>query len=259
MNQGWALKLFRKSILKQNKFRQIAEFLGDTRSLRCLDIGSDNGVISYLLRQRGGSWKSADLDEAAVYAIRELVHADVYQIDGRRTPFEDNEFDRIVIVDFLEHIETDREFILELSRILKPSGQLIIHVPHGQRGLLRRFRHAIGQTEERHGHVRPGYSVGELQGLLKDAFSLMAFRYYSKCFSEAVDTLITFGVDLTGAATPARGKGRLVVGGSLRKHRRAFQVYSLLYPVVWAVAKLDALAFWSDGYALIGKAASNKK
>ncbi len=259
MNADWALKLFRKSVLKQNKFRQITEFLGDTRGMSCLDVGSDNGVISHLLRQRGGSWKSADLDEAAVGAIRELVREDVYQIDGRRTPFADNEFDRIVIVDFLEHIETDREFILELSRILKPSGQLIIHVPHGQPSLLRSFRHAIGQTDERHGHVRPGYSVGELQALLKDAFSLAAFRYYSKCFSQAVDTLVTFGVDLTGAATLARGKGRLVVGDSLCRHQRAFRIYSLIFPVVWAVARLDALAFWSDGYALVGKATSNKK
>src|SRR5574341_2307285 len=96
MTPDWALMLFRKSVLKQNKFRQITELLGDPRGMSCLDVGSDNGVISYLLRQRGGSWKSADLDEAAVGAIRDLVRDDVYQIDGRRPPFADNEFDRIV-------------------------------------------------------------------------------------------------------------------------------------------------------------------
>ena len=41
--------------------------------LRCLDLGSDNGVVSLLLRERGGSWASGDLTEEAVASIRSLV------------------------------------------------------------------------------------------------------------------------------------------------------------------------------------------
>lgn len=259
MNPDWALKLFRRSVLKQNKFRQITRFLGDTRGLRCLDIGSDNGVISYLLRQRGGSWKSADLDETSVQAIRELVGEDVYQVDGTRTPFGDDEFDRIVIVDFLEHIETDRAFILDLFRILKPGGELILNVPHATRSLLRRVRHAMGQTDQRHGHVRPGYTEADLRALVRDEFSLLCVGYYSRFFSQAIDTLMTLALDCTGAAKVARRKGRLIAGNELDRYRKAFALYSLIYPVVWGVAKLDAVAFWSDGYMLIGKAASRKR
>jgi 2-polyprenyl-3-methyl-5-hydroxy-6-metoxy-1,4-benzoquinol methylase len=109
MQDHWPVRLFRKSVLKQNKYNVITTLLGQTDHLHCLDIGSDNGVISYLLRQRGGTWKSADLEDSAVQSIRELVQDDVFKIDGRRTSFEDNEFDRVVIVDFLEHIQTDQE------------------------------------------------------------------------------------------------------------------------------------------------------
>ena len=55
----WAVALFRKSVLKQAKLRQILELLDDPAGKTNLDIGADNGIISYLLRQRGGRWYSA--------------------------------------------------------------------------------------------------------------------------------------------------------------------------------------------------------
>src|SRR5688572_4430706 len=98
------LELYDVSVLKQAKFREIARGLGDTRGLTCMDIGGDNGVISLLLRERGGDWASADLDERTVSAIRALVDEGVYRIDGLSTPFPDAMFDLVIIVDFLEHI-----------------------------------------------------------------------------------------------------------------------------------------------------------
>ena len=259
MDQCWPLRLFNKSVLKQRKFRQITQFLGETDGLQCLDIGSDNGVISYLLRQRGGSWKSADLDEKAVRSIRDLVGDEVFQIDGRRTPFGNDEFDRVVIVDFLEHIHTDGEFLDEVFRIIKPGGELIINVPHVKPSLLRTFRLAIGQTDEKHGHVRPGYTVEGLTALLTDKFTVATYQTYSKFFSECIDTLITFGFSLLKKGEAASQKGLLVTGDDLRRHQKTFRMYSLLYPVVWSFAKLDLLLFLSSGYMMLVKAKINKQ
>jgi len=121
---AWALALFNRSVLKQAKFRQILARLDDSAGKRGLNIGADNGVISYLLRQRGGRWHSADPDERAVMSIRQLVGGNVHQIDGGATPFEEAAFDQIVIVDFLEHIPDHRGFAQELVRILKPGEQV---------------------------------------------------------------------------------------------------------------------------------------
>ena len=88
--ETWALALFRRSVLKQRKLAAIVEMLGPTDSLRCLDLGSDNGVVSLLLRRRGGRWASADLTPEAVASIRELVRDDVHQIEkDARLPFPD--------------------------------------------------------------------------------------------------------------------------------------------------------------------------
>jgi len=79
---AWALALFNRSVLKQAKYHRIVELLQDPTGRTSLDIGADNGVISYLLRQRGGRWFSADLDTGAVSSIKQLVGNDVYQLDG---------------------------------------------------------------------------------------------------------------------------------------------------------------------------------
>jgi ubiquinone/menaquinone biosynthesis C-methylase UbiE len=227
--------------------------------LRCLDLGADNGVISYLLRERGGSWKSADLDEQAVCSIRQLVKEDVFQINGISTTFNDNEFDRVVIVDLLEHIETEREFIDELFRIIKPAGELIINVPQIKNSLLRKLRLALGQTDEKHGHLRPGYTVEQLTGLLKDKFIVTTQKSYSKFFSEFIDTLINFGLSLVKKGETSSQKGTLVTEKDIRKYQKMFRIYSVIYPLLWVWSKLDTLLFWRSGYMLIVKAKINKQ
>jgi SAM-dependent methyltransferase len=254
----WPILLYRKSVVKQRKFKEITALLGHTEGLHCLDIGGDNGVISYLLRRRGGTWKSADLDEKAVHAIRELVHDDVFRIDGQKTCFHDDEFDRVVVVDFLEHIRTDAEFAKELFRILKPGGELIVNVPYDKNSLLRKFRHAVGQTDEKHGHVRPGYSSDGLSDLLRDRFTIVWWGTYSRFFSECIDTLVTFGYGRLKKEQATSSKGVIVTGQDIARYRNIFVCYSFIYPLLWLVAHLDALLFWTSGYMLIAKAVVSK-
>jgi SAM-dependent methyltransferase len=254
----WALALFQRSVLKQAKYQRVLELMDDPTGKTNLDIGADNGVISYLLRQRGGLWYSADLDPTAVAAIRKLVDSNVYQIDGSTTPFDESTFDQIVIVDFLEHISNDRGFIRELARILKPGGRLIINVPHLKPySLLNRFRHWIGLTDEWHGHLRPGYSVSGLSELLQEHFQLERTTTYSRAFSELVDTVLNGAFEALQRRQrpgPATRKGSIVTQGSMSRHRKQFLLLGALYPIFWTMAKLDALLPFQPGYKLIVQA-----
>jgi SAM-dependent methyltransferase len=248
----WALALFRRSVLKQRKLAEISALLGPTAGLRCLDLGSDNGIVSLLLRRRGGEWASADLTEDSVASIRELVGSDVHLLDGERLPFRDAEFDRVVVVDMLEHVADDHAFVAELARVLRPGGRLVVNTPHLKDTPLRRLRHRLGQTDERHGHVRPGYTVSTLRALLEPHFALDAHRTYSRFFTETVDTAIQLGLARTGKKGSA--KGVVVTGADLRRHGALFRAYSVVYPAVWAVSRLDLLLPWTSGYMLIAGA-----
>lgn len=262
--QDWPIRLFNKSVLKQRKYQEIVDQLGDTTGLHGLDIGSDNGVISYLLRQRGGTWASVDLDDEAVASIRAMVGDEVYQTDGRHLPFADDAFDVVIIIDMLEHLHDDRALVEEIARVLKPGGRLIINVPHDKRTPLRWFRHAIGQTDALHGHVRPGYTVADLQTLCGDLFTIQAHRTYSKFFSEFLDTLIRQAVALLKRgkqkdfAAEEATKGQIVTGEDLESSRKMFKFYSLIYPIFWLVSRLDYLLFFVSGYMLIVKAANKQ-
>jgi ubiquinone/menaquinone biosynthesis C-methylase UbiE len=251
-HQPWAVALFRRSVLKQRKFAEIAHMLGPTQGLRCIDLGSDNGVVSLLLRQRGGSWASADMTDESVASIRELVGSDVHRVDAGQLPFPDQAFDRVVVVDMLEHAPDDEAFVAELARVTKPGGRLVVNTPHLKQTLLRRFRHAVGQTDEKHGHLRPGYTPEALRRLFVDRFELESHRTYSRFFSELVDTAINWAVERLGKKGSA--KGMVVTGSDVAKHRKLFFAYSAVYPFVWAIARLDALLPWTSGYMLIASA-----
>jgi SAM-dependent methyltransferase len=248
----WALALFRRSVLKQRKLAEITAMLGPTAGLRCLDLGSDNGIVSLLLRRCGGDWASADLTGESVASIEELVGSDVHLVSGERLPFPDGEFERVVVVDMLEHVADDRAFAEELARVLRPGGRLVVNTPHLKDTALRRLRHRLGQTDERHGHVRPGYTLAALRALLEPRFALDAHRTYSRVFTEALDTVIQQGLARTGKKGSA--KGVVVTGADMRRHRGLFRAYSALYPALWAVSRLDLLVPWTSGYMLIAAA-----
>jgi len=258
---NWHLKLFKKSLLKQDKLKAISSFLDIVDDRRCLDIGGDNGVISYYLRREGGQWWSADLEDEAVDSIRSLVKERVFKIADGKIPFEDNFFDMVVIVDFLEHIPGEREFIDELWRVLGEEGTLIINVPYVKRfSLLRGIRNVLGLTDEKHGHLRPGYTFNSLNALLKDRFEVERYKTYSGFFAELTDTLIAFAYENIGKGKNKKSKkGVLIDEDAFRKNKKTFKLYSLIYPIIWLVSRLDYLLFFLKGYKLILKAKRMEK
>jgi SAM-dependent methyltransferase len=251
-----ALALFRKSVLKQAKFRQISSLLEDPRDRANLDLGGDNGILSFLLRQKGGTWSSGDLDEKTVGSIRSLVGDRVYRLDGAGLPFPDESLDQIVVIDYLEHVREDKAAVQEFRRVLKQEGILIINVPRPKPGsLLTRTRHALGLTDEWHGHVRPGYTEEELKALLAPEFELETVRTYSRSFSEAIDTGLNGVYErLRGRGQSSSRKGTVITGQDMQTHQRAFRLMSLLHPILWAVSQLDWLLFGQTGYKMVARA-----
>jgi SAM-dependent methyltransferase len=256
-NTDWAVALFNRSVLKQAKYGRVVELLDEPAGKTSLDIGADNGVISYLLRKRGGRWYSADLDPTAVASIRDLVGDDVYQLNGSSTPFPDRTFDQVVIVDFLEHIADDRAFVGELARIVKPGGTLIVNVPHLKpHSILNRIRHFIGLTDEWHGHLRPGYTLAGLRRLLQPHFVIERATTYSRAFSELVDTTLNGAYEKLRRkrSTVGSSKGLVMTRKDVEHHRKEFLLLSTLYPMLWILAKMDALLPLQSGYKLIVRA-----
>lgn len=48
---------------------------------------------------------------------------------NKNSPFNDNEFDTVILSDVLEHIAEPEKLVLEISRIMKKGGKLLLNVP----------------------------------------------------------------------------------------------------------------------------------
>lgn len=251
-----AIRLYDKSVLKQAKFRALSRYVGDPARRRCLDLGADNGVLSYLLRERGGSWASADLSAKAVQAIHDLVGGTVCRIDGRRLPFAGESFDLVVVIDMLEHVDDDRGLVAEIARVLRPSGELVVNVPHHKRwSVTRPLRQAAGLTDEWHGHVRPGYDVEALERLLEPSFALVEHDTYGKVFSEILDIALNYAYARRRGTTAAEtAKGTIVTATDVAAHETDFRRLSRLYPALKLFAGADVLCAGASGHSLVARA-----
>ena len=258
---AWHLKLYSKSLHKQRKLKEIQKLLGSTHDRNCIDMGGDNGVISFLLRKNGGTWMSIDISEKAVRSIGNLVGDEqAYLMREGKLPQDDASVDVVVIIDMLEHVEADDLLVKECHRVLKQQGTLIANVPHVKKfSVIRGLRKLLGLTDEMHGHVRPGYTQNQLYELLKDGFDITDSNDYNKFFVELVDTGVQFvGSFLRGAGEEVEdvSKGNMIDEEDFEKYKKIFRFYSFVYPALWLASKLDLLLPFTRGHSLIVKARS---
>ena len=255
--QHWQLRIAEKSLKKREKIRAIHEFIEPLQGKTCLEVGCDKGVLSYHLRQWGGTWTSVDADAENLRITRELVKERVEYTDGKTLNFPDRHFDCIIAIDFLEHIRTDQEFIIEMQRVLKDNGTLYITVPHTGTGLiLNAVRGWLGFKPEDYGHVREGYSLSDLrEKLQKGSFRVQASTTFSRFFSEGIELGINFGYFFLLSRKRHRGgiKGGISPNSQdeAARHDKALRLYSLIYPIMKIFSCLDALIPFTQGYILM--------
>jgi len=98
------------------------------------DIGCGNGVFTADLRRKfdcnliGVDSNRYALDQAAELDFDKLIQVDDFTKD--RLPFEDNSADLVICKDVLEHLIEPLFLINEISRVLKPGGHFLVHVPN---------------------------------------------------------------------------------------------------------------------------------
>jgi len=147
---------------------------------RVLDMGCGAGRHAFEMFRRGGDVMAFDQDGDELARVLDLfgamrdagevpagAEADVKQGNALEMPFADEEFDRVVAAEVLEHIPDDRTAIAELVRVLRPGGTIAVTVP---RWLPEKVCWALSDEyhEVEGGHVRI-YTGHELVGKLEEA------------------------------------------------------------------------------------------
>ena len=246
--QPWQLKMFRRSIKKQQKLKALLQLLGETNGKKCLLItnGDNNGALNWYFREHGGEWTWADVSGETNNQIAELLGEPVHEYKEDDFEIPDAQFDCIVSIDVLEHLEEDQAFLKEMKRVLKPNGRAVVTVPNGDPKLLaNQIKWNLGMTPEVYGHTRAGYTIPELSKSIRLAgLTPQKTGGYSRFVTEMIELVINFGyvrvlAKKRGGAQP--GHIAPVSSGELKTHGMAYKIYSFIFPILWAVSFLDNL------------------
>lgn len=95
-----------------------------------LDIACGGGFLSNSLAPHFDRVCGIDASESSLEVAKKHDRTGkvVYQTaDAYELPFEDNQFDVVCLMDFLEHVEKPKKVIQEANRVLKPGGLLFYH------------------------------------------------------------------------------------------------------------------------------------
>jgi SAM-dependent methyltransferase len=90
---------------------------------KTLDVGCGQKPYEHIYRS--SKYIGLEIDSPENRANKK---ADFYY-DGKRFPFEDDEFDSIVCHQVLEHVFNPSRFLSELHRVIKIGGYFLISVP----------------------------------------------------------------------------------------------------------------------------------
>jgi 2-polyprenyl-3-methyl-5-hydroxy-6-metoxy-1,4-benzoquinol methylase len=212
---------FRKSINRLTGFNPTS----------ILDIGSGIGCYSFFLSEAYAQSKVTgwDIDHKKIKNAKELGRAfnranvEFAYGDIVKKTTGKNEYDFILIIDVLEHIENYKKALKNIYRLLKPGGYLYIHVPQVHQK--RFFKDLAGWEHE--DHKREGFHPDKLPKELTS----MGFKVIAREHS--------FGLV---------GKFAWELGHiTLMKHQI---LAALCYPFLYGLSKLDSLMSNKNGLCM---------
>ncbi len=256
-NLPWQIRMFRKTLKKQMRLKELIRLLGPIRAdERCLLVtcGDNNGAMNYFLRQQGGVWSWAELETQSIEEMQALLGEEVRHCSPDRLDFPDQSFDRIISIDCLEHIEDPHVFTLELHRICKQDGRVIVTVPGGdQKKIVNRLKNMVGMTKEAYGHVRDGLTINELEPIIRAAgFTPEHKVTFSRFFTELVELMINvLYVKVLAKKSKVKVKEGTIAPATekqLKSVEKTYRLYAMAYPFFKGFSLLDNLLPGSEGY-----------
>ncbi len=232
--------IFRRSLPLRVRMDEILCALGPTGGLTGLELALDNGVMSWHLRRRGGTWHTVVGNPSVLSAVKALVHDNVAFWDGKSLPFPPKTFDVVIAGQFGVGTEDPEGLIAECHRVLKADGRLILIAPNRKRfsvlPAIRKWlrRKPAGAAS---GMVRR-YTESELFRILRNGFDVHAVRTFSRFFVEFVDAMVGWLASrLEGRENPSP--------------RSLVRLYTLAFPHYVLAAQMDMLLFFTRGHYLL--------
>lgn len=165
---------YNKQTVDDKHLKLLTELVHPNKGDIILDIGTGNGYVAFALASLKKNCKVIGMDIVAATLERNKQKAqklnysnlEFLTYDGKRFPFEDNSLDIIVTRYALHHFPNLLDSFLEMFRVLKKGGRLVISDPTPNKNDLDGFVDRFMQIKQ-DGHIK-FYTFEEYVKMLKD-------------------------------------------------------------------------------------------
>jgi ubiquinone/menaquinone biosynthesis C-methylase UbiE len=140
---------------------------------KLLDVGCGTGETMVYVKRNFKDWEvnGVDVSREAVNFAKKRGFTEVFLGKADRLPFKSNQFDAILLLDVIEHLDNSVSSILEMKRVLKPGGKILITCPA--------LKIIWSKHDEGQGHVMR-YERKEMRGLAeKTEMVLEKVKYFN--------------------------------------------------------------------------------
>lgn len=145
----------------------VLDLLGNIEGKNILDCGCGTGRFTNIFTRSGANAKGVDISKNMLrIAKRKIPSATFINGDVFRLPFKEKEFDIVVCSQVLTHLHTYKEPLLEMKRVMKENGTIIIDVRNVLWPLrpLQILKHIITKNNEYNPHFTHLWRIQKICG-----------------------------------------------------------------------------------------------
>jgi len=118
-------------IALKRRAKRIVEELDLKDKEKILEVGCGNGYYLNLLNKLGLNLTlvGVDNDGRALRDARKFIRDNRVKLilaDANKLPLEGNSFDKVIISEVIEHVESEQKVLSEIYRVLKPRGIMVL-------------------------------------------------------------------------------------------------------------------------------------
>jgi len=147
----------------------VSRYADGAQVKKVLEIGCGTGATIEQLKPLAEIVCGLDISPAALRYCRQRGIDSICVADVSSLPYQSNEFDLVIGVDVIEHVDNDVSALREIYRVCRPGGLMILTVPA--------FQFLWSRRDEQHHHKRR-YTLSQFRERVADAgFSVKRASY----------------------------------------------------------------------------------
>jgi ubiquinone/menaquinone biosynthesis C-methylase UbiE len=232
----WQNQIYKYSLAKRFKFETLKKMFKLEKESRVLDIGSGNGIISKMLSKESDFVYSLEPNKIYFEESKKILNSSrVFNEKAEKIHFKGNFFNYVFLLDVL-YYTNEKKTISECYRVLKKGGYLMVSFPYSNPTVnLKKLKRIMGLDLKHEGGIREDYNLEDISHLFLKKFKIVEKRYYNIFLVDFFESFIKW------MRRKSKISSQTSVAESNIVNSKSFRFYKLIYPIIFAICKLDNL------------------